>query len=78
MFASVGDKEYVTKLRINKVLELVDDSFVKINQGCVANASHIQKFGVSLGGALKVVFKNGYCDYVSRRELPNIKRRFGL
>jgi hypothetical protein len=27
---------------------------------------------------LQVHFKNGYSDYVSRRELPNIKRRFGL
>jgi DNA-binding LytR/AlgR family response regulator len=78
VFASMGDKEYATKLRIKQVLELVDDSFIKINQGCVGNVKHIEKFTVTFGGALKVVFKNGYSDYVSRRELKNIKRRLGL
>lgn len=78
VFVSVGDKEYATKLRIKQVMELVDDSFIKINQGCVAKASQIQRFTVSFGGAMNVVFKNGYSDYVSRRELSNIKRRFGL
>ncbi len=78
VYVSVGDKEYATKLRIKQVMELVDDSFVKINQGCVAKVNQIQRFTVSFGGALNVVFKNGYSDYVSRRELSNIKRRFGL
>ena len=78
VFASIKDKEYATKLRIKQVIELVDDSFIKINQGCVANVKHIEKFTVTFGGALKVVFKNGYSDYVSRRELKNIKRRLGL
>ncbi|MBE5754430.1 MAG: LytTR family transcriptional regulator [Clostridiales bacterium] len=76
--AYVGDKEYSTKLRIKQVLDMVDNSFIKINQGCVASVSNIEKFAVSFGGALKVVFKNGYSDYVSRRETSNIKRRFGL
>ncbi len=78
VFASIEEKEYATKLRIKQVLELVDDSFIKINQGCVVNVNQIQKFTASFGGALKVVLKNGYSDYVARRELSNIKRRFGL
>lgn len=78
VFASMDGKDYATKLRIKDVMELVDDSFIKVNQGCVANVHYIQKFAVSFGGALRVVLKNGYSDYVSRRELPNIKRRFGL
>lgn len=78
VYVSVGDKEYVTKLRIKQVMEMVDDSFVKINQGCVAKVNQIQRFTVLFGGAMNVLFKNGYSDYVSRRELSNIKRRFGL
>lgn len=78
VFASVASKEYLTKLRIKNVLEIVDDSFIKINQGCVVNIKYIQSFGVSIGGSLKILLKNGYCDYVSRRELVNIKRRFDL
>ena len=78
VFAATNDKEYVTKLRIKQVLELVDDRFIKINQGCVICIRQIQKFSVSFGGALKVTLKNGYCDYVARREVANIKRRLGL
>lgn len=78
VYAFVGDKEYLVKQRIKQIMELVDSSFIKINQGCVAKVNQIQKFSVSFGGALKVVFKNGYTDYVSRRETANIKRRFGL
>lgn len=51
VFASIGNREYATKLRIKHVLEMVDDSFIKINQGCIANVGQIQKFSVSFGGA---------------------------
>ena len=78
VFACANGREYATKLRIRQVLELVDDCFVKINQGCVINTQRIEKFTVSIGGSLKVVLKNGFCDYVARREIANIKRRFGL
>ncbi len=78
VYAYVDDKEYAVKLRIKQIVDMVDDTFIKINQGCVANVNQIKKFAVSFGGALKVVFKNGYTDYVSRRETKNVKRRLGL
>ena len=78
VFAYVGEQSYAIKLRLKQVLEMVDDSFIKVNQGCVINTRSIEKFTVSIGGALKVVLKNGFSDYVARRELSNIKRRFGL
>ena len=78
VFARVEGKEYATKLRIKDVVELVDDSFVKINQGCVANVKKVKKFSASFGGALRVIFADGYSDYVSRRELKEVKKRFGL
>lgn len=78
VYARVNQKDYATKLRIKEVVGLIDDSFIKINQGCVANVRRIKKFGVSFGGALRVTFEDGYTDYVSRRELQQVKRRFGL
>ncbi len=78
IYASVSDREYAVKQRIKDLVEKLDNSFIKINQGCVANVNQIQKFAVSIGGSLKVIFKNGHVDYVSRRETTNIKRRFGL
>ena len=78
VLARMKGTDYVTKLRIKDVVDLVDDSFVKINQGCVANVKHIKKFAASFGGSLLVFFADGYSDYVSRRELSRVKRRFGL
>ena len=78
VFARVNGKDYTTKLRIKDALELVDDSFIKINQGCVASVKRIKKFTASFGGALRVIFEDGYSDYVSRREVARVKRRFGL
>ena len=78
VYARMDGKEYTTKLRIKEVLELTDDSFVKVNQGCVANVKRIKKFAVSFGGSLRVIFEDGHSDYVSRRELSNVKRRLGL
>ena len=63
VYACAEGKEYLTKIRIKQVLEQVDDSFIKINQGCIVNVRSIKKFNVSFGGALKVVLKNGFCDY---------------
>ena len=53
-------------------------SFIKLNQSCIANKNKIKKFESTIGGALKVIFKNGYIDYISRRELKNVKERMGL
>ena len=78
VYARASGEEYLLKLRIKQIMEIIDDSFVKINQGCVIKVNEIKKFAVSFGGALKVVLKDGYCDYVARRETSNIKRRFGL
>ena len=52
--------------------------FIKINQSCLANKTKIKRFETTIGGALKVVFKNGYIDFISRRELKNVKNRMGL
>lgn len=78
VYAMANSEEYLLKLRLKQIAEIVDDSFIKINQGCIVKTSSIKNFAVSFGGALKVVLKNGYSDYVSRREITNIKRRFGL
>ena len=78
VFAKVESEEYLLKLRLKQIAEMVDDSFIKINQGCIVKTDSIKNFAASFGGSLKVVLKNGYCDFVSRREITNIKRRFGL
>ena len=58
--------------------QMLGEGFVKINQSCIANTKKILRFSASISGALQVTFKNGYRDYVSRRQLKTVKKRMGL
>ena len=78
VFALISDKKYQIKQRLYQIEEMNLDMFIKINQSCLANKKKIKKFESTIGGSLKVVFKNGYIDYISRRELKNVKQRMGL
>ena len=78
VFALINDKKYQIKQRLYQIEEMNLDNFIKINQSCLANKKKIKKFESTIGGSLKVVFKNGYVDYISRREVKNVKQRMGL
>jgi len=78
VYALIGDKKYQIKYRLYQIEELNLNIFIKINQSCLANKTKIKRFEATIGGALKVVFKNGYIDYIARRELKNVKKRMGL
>lgn len=76
---AVTDKEkYQLKQRLYQLEEILPDNFVKINQSCIANLRQIKKFDTSISGTLIINFKNGYKDYVSRRQMKAVKERFGL
>ena len=78
VFALINDKKYQIKQRLYQIEEMNLAQFIKINQSCLANKKKIKKFESTIGGSLKVVFKNGYIDYISRRELKKVKQRMGL
>lgn len=78
VFALVGKHKYLIKKRLYQIEEQLDLNYVRINQSCIANIKQISKFSASFNGFLQVHFKNGYSDYVSRRELKNVKERIGI
>lgn len=78
IFALCGSKKFRMRMRLYELEEMLGESFVKLNRGCIVRVASIAKFDSSLGGSLSVVLKNGFSDYISRRELKNVKRRFGL
>lgn len=78
LFAVTENEKFLIKSRLYKVEENLPQNFVKINQSCIANIKKIKKFDVTVSGTLKVVFKNGYTDYVSRRNIKKVKERLGL
>ena len=78
VYACVGDRRYRVRQRLYQLEQSAPPEFVKIHQSCLANTRQIARFEAALSGSLRVVFKNGDTDYVSRRNLKKVKERFGL
>ncbi len=78
VFALTQNERYTVKLRLYQLEEQLSDGFIKINQSCIASIKNINSFQASFSGSLTVKFKNGYSDYVSRRNLKNVKERLGI
>ena len=66
------------KERLYQLEEIFSKSFIKINQSCLINSQEIKSFSSSIGGTLFVTLKNGYKDYVARRQLKQVKERLGI
>jgi DNA-binding LytR/AlgR family response regulator len=58
--------------------ELLPECFIKINKSSLANQNRIERFTGMYTGAVDVVFKSGYTEYVSRRCFADIKRRLNV
>lgn len=78
VYAITCEKKYQLRCRLYQLEEELSGDFVKINQSCIANIRKIERFDTSVSGTLMIKFKNGYKDYVSRRQLKAVKERFGL
>lgn len=69
IYVSTNEDDFIIKSRLYQIEEYLDDSFLKINQGCIVNVYAIKEFTSSFNASLKVVMNNGFSDYISRREL---------
>ena len=78
VFALTKDGKWQIKSRLYLLEKSLCGDFIKINQSTLANLAQIERFDTSKAGTLKVKFKNGTVDYVSRRNLKKVKDRLGL
>lgn len=78
IFALTENEKFRLKQRLYTLEEILIKDFVKINQSCIVNIKKIKKFDASFSGALSLTLKNGYKDYVSRRQLKFVKERMGV
>lgn len=69
---------YRLKARLYEIEQQLPGNFFRINKSAIANRSHIQRFTVAFNGAVNVVFRCGYEEYVSRRCFRAIKERVGI
>ncbi len=77
VYAVCEKEKFQIKERLYVIEEKLPDSFIKINQSCIVNLNKAERFDASISGTLKILLKNGYTDYVSRRQLKFIKERIG-
>lgn len=78
VYAFTEKEKLPLKIRLYTVEERLSQDFIKINQSSIINIKKIKCFDVSVTGTLKVIMKNGFTDYVSRRQIKNVKERLGL
>ena len=78
VYAITYEGRYQLRCRLYQLEERLSGDFVKINQSCIANIRKIERFDTSVSGTLTIKFRNGYKDYVSRRQLKAVKERLGL
>ena len=78
VFAIVGGERIALKERLYSLEDRLGRGFLRLNQSCLANVSMIARFEATFGASLAVVFKDGYRDYVSRRQLKSVKERIGF
>lgn len=78
VFAICENEKLKLKERLYSLEERLPETFIKINKSTLANIQKIERFDASISGTLKILFKNGYVDYVSRRQLKTIKERLGI
>ncbi|MBQ7034997.1 MAG: LytTR family transcriptional regulator [Clostridia bacterium] len=78
VYAICENDNYQLKERLYILEGKLPRSFIRINQSCFANLEKIKRFDASIAGTLKIYFKNGHVDYVSRRQLKKVKERMGI
>lgn len=78
VYALTEDGKWQVKERLYALEQRFSAEMVKINQSCLVNRHKILRFRTTFGGALQVVLKNGYTDYISRRQLKEVKERMGM
>lgn len=78
VYALTDTERLTVRLPLYAIEEMLDQSFVKINQSCIGNIRKIDRFNTAIGGALMVTFQNAHRDYVSRRQLKTVKERIGF
>ena len=67
---------YRITVRLRDLEDILPPYFMRINKSTIANERRILKFKAALVGGVDAIFRCGYRDYVSRRCLSEIKRRY--
>ena len=71
-----GGNHFSLKDRLRDLEGILPSYFIRINKSTLANEHCILRFDAVFSGGVDAVFGCGYREYVSRRCLAEIKRRY--
>ena len=69
-------KQYRLQDRLRDLEGILPSYFIRINKSTLANEHRIIRFDATFSGGVDAVFRCGYSEYVSRRCLAEIRRRY--
>lgn len=72
------DKKYVSKKRLYEMEESLGNDFLRISKSTIINLNHVKNVIPSFKGVMYLNLKNGSSGVISRKFLPEFKRRLGL
>lgn len=78
VYAILNGRRIALKERLYVLEERYGERFLRVSQSCLANIGMIERFEATFGASLAVIFKDGYRDTVSRRQLKQVKERIGF
>ena len=67
---------YRIQERLRDLEEILPSYFIRINKSTLANEHRIARFDAVFSGGVDAVFQCGWREYVSRRCLAEIRRRY--
>ncbi|MCR5311256.1 MAG: LytTR family transcriptional regulator DNA-binding domain-containing protein [Lachnospiraceae bacterium] len=71
-----ADDTYTVSMKLYELeTELGERNFVRISKSEIVNLRKIKNLDLSITGTVKLVMKNGYETYVSRRNVAKIKEK---
>ena len=71
-------KKYISNKRLYELEELLGNDFLRISKSTIINLNHVKNVVPSFKGVMYLNMKNGSSGIISRKYLPEFKRRLGL
>ncbi len=79
LYAKTSAGVFGLKLRLYEAEQRLDAAhFVRISQSELVNLGQIASLDLSLSGTIQMRLKNGDICFVSRRQVPSIRKKLGL
>ena len=66
---------YESRDRLYELEELTKEHFIRISKSEIVNIRKIRSLDMSITGTIRIIMKNGYETYASRRNVSKLKAR---